>query len=88
MSEPEEEQPAAGARWGWAIAIAITLALLVWGLAHYAFVRDAPREWDFGALDDTPARSVYSTTQPPKSGAPPQQLPLLPKAQGGKGAKP
>ncbi len=81
MSEPQENDSAAGARWGWAIAIAIALALLAWGLANYAFVRDAPREWNFGALDDTPARSIYSTTEPARSPQPPAQFPLPPEAQ-------
>ncbi len=80
MTEPEEDRSAAGARWGWVIAVGIALGLIAWGLAHYAFVRDAPREWNFGELEDTPARSAYSTTQPSMSPPPPRQLPVPPKA--------
>ncbi len=83
MSMPEERPPAPSALWSWAIVVAIALAIAVWGLLYHAFVRDAPRQWDFGALEDTPARSAYSTTQPSLRRVPPQQLPLPPKAAKG-----
>ena len=80
MREYEEHHVVSGP-WGWAIIVAQCLALIGWGLANYALVKDAPRQWDYGALPQTPASSVYTTTQPPAAVPPQRQMAPLPGAK-------
>jgi hypothetical protein len=80
MREYEEHHVVSGP-WGWAIIVALCLALIGWGLANYALVKDAPRQWDYGALPQTPASSIYSTTEPPAKAPPQRQIAPLPDAQ-------
>ena len=67
--------------WGWVAIVALCLALIGWGLANYALVKDAPRQWDYGALPQTPASSIYSTTEPPAKAPPRRQIAPLPDAK-------
>ena len=49
---------------GWAILLGVSFAVLGLGMFLHAKIPDTPRKWDFGALPDTPAESVYSTARP------------------------
>ncbi len=64
----------------WAIIIAVCAGIIGWGLLNYALIPDRPRTWDFGALPDVPAESVYSTSQPAPAPTAPRQFPPLPEA--------
>jgi len=76
-----EEYRVTPAFWGWVIIVVICLALIGWGLANYALVRNAPRQWDYGALPEPPAGSVYTTSQPPAGTPPQRQIAPLPNAR-------
>ena len=65
----------------WLLVAALTAAVLSWGMGLHALVRDAPREWDFGALPDVPGQSVYSTATPPQTTPAPRQMAPLPEAR-------
>jgi len=83
MHEHEEHREIPQAL-SWALVIVLTACVVSWCMFLMMMVEDRPREWDFGALPDVPAQSIYST-QPgippfdPKN--PPQQMPKLPEAK-------
>jgi hypothetical protein len=52
--------------WSWSLIIGVALFLLSMGMTMMYTVKDVPREWDFGNIEFTPAKSVYSTATPPK----------------------
>jgi len=88
MSEYEHESRKPP-RSGWWIVVVICASLAAWGLVQYATIRDAPRQWDFGALPDVPGQSIYSTSQPAQPKPAPPQMQPLPEARtqpGGTGA--
>jgi hypothetical protein len=68
------------ALWGWLIIILFSAAIMGYGWLVYSIIPDAPRQWDFGQLPDTPAESIYST-EVPKPSRPQRQLTRLPEAQ-------
>jgi hypothetical protein len=74
----DHELPAA---WGWVIIILFSAAIMGYGWLVYSIIPDAPRQWDFGQLPDTPAESIYSTEEPKPSMRPRRQLTRLPEAQ-------
>ena len=76
-----EEHHDLSAKWGWALVVALCLALIGWGLVNYALVKDAPRQWNYGALPEPPASSVYTTSQPPAKTPPPRQLAPVPSQE-------
>ena len=46
----------------WAIVALITACILGYGLVVFRTVGDkGPPDWDFGAIDDVPGQSPYST---------------------------
>jgi hypothetical protein len=52
----------------WAIILALALLFIVWGLFIFLTVGDkGPPAWDFGAVQDIPGQSSYST-HPPRQG--------------------
>ncbi len=68
----------------WALIVLLTAAVISWCMFIMMMVEDRPRTWDFGALPDVPAESVYST----RPGVPPfdpkqfpLQMPKLPEAK-------
>lgn len=74
--------------WTWFIVVALCLYLILSGLFAHRMLPDVPRRWDFGALDEIPGQSVYSTfpvppvaVAPAETGRVPQQLEPLPGAQ-------
>jgi hypothetical protein len=72
----------------WGIIVFLSLAILTLGFIIYAAIPDAPRQWDFGILPDTPAESIYSTTQAAVNVTPPPQIPPLPEATPVPGGRP
>jgi len=76
----------------WTLLVLLSIGIVCWCMFLMMMVMDVPREWDFGAFQDVPAQSVYST-QPvvprfnpahwtrfdPKQV--PQQMPKLPEAR-------
>ena len=44
----------------WLLLVLLTTGVVSWCM-FLMMVMDAPREWDFGAFQDVPAQSVYST---------------------------
>jgi hypothetical protein len=66
--------------WGWLIIIAFSASIMAFGWLMYLIIPDATRQWDFGALPDTPAESIYSSEQPKASMQPQRQLLRLPEA--------
>jgi hypothetical protein len=83
MSETKwyTEEHELSALWSWLLIIAFSAAIMCYGLLVYSIIPDAPRQWDFGQLPDTPAESIYSTEEPSPFALPRQQLPRLPEAQ-------
>jgi hypothetical protein len=46
----------------WLVPCAIAALFLIWGLAIFFLVGDkGPPAWDFGAVEDIPGQSPYST---------------------------
>ena len=68
-------------RSGWWTVLLICACLAAWGLVQYVTIRDAPRQWDFGALPDAPGQSIYSSSRPAQPAVVPPQMPPLPEAQ-------
>ena len=68
------------APWGWLIIIAFCAAIAGYGWLVYCVIPDAPRQWNFGQLPDTPAESIYSTEEPKPAARPQRQLLRLPEA--------
>ena len=83
MSETKwyDEEHELSAPWGWLIIILFSAAIMGYGWLAYSIIPDAPRQWDFGQLPDTPAESIYSTEEPKPSLRPQRQLLRLPEAQ-------
>ena len=49
----------------WLIVIGIAALFFIWGLFIYSSVGDKePPDWDFGAVQDIPGESPYSTSSP------------------------
>jgi hypothetical protein len=47
---------------GWLIVCGIAAAFVLYGLFAFFFIGDRqPTDWDFGAVEDIPGESVYST---------------------------
>jgi hypothetical protein len=65
---------------GWVIVVVACAGIVAWGMVNYQFIKDEPRQWDFGALPDVPGESAYSTTAQPRQGEPPKQIKALPEA--------
>jgi hypothetical protein len=61
---------------GWIILLGLSFFILSWGMLLMMLVVDTPRRWDFGALPDTPAESVYASQQPWSKATGPQVAPL------------
>ena len=83
MQEHEEHREIPQAL-GWALIILLTACVVAWCMFLMMMVEDRPREWDFGALPDVPAQSIFSTKPgippfDPKN--PPEQMPNLPEAK-------
>ncbi len=76
--DEEQELPSP---WEWVIIIVFSASIMGYGWLVYTLVPDAPRQWDFGQLPDTPAEYIYSTDEPDPSKQPPRQITRLPEAQ-------
>ena len=51
---------------GWAFVIGLAVLFLLYGLFVFFSVGDkGPPDWDFGAIEDIPGKSVYSTSPEP-----------------------
>jgi hypothetical protein len=66
--------------WGWVLIIFITVSLLAFGMWAHMIIPDRPREWNYGAMPDTPAQSAYSTLLPSRAKAE-RVVPALPEAK-------
>jgi hypothetical protein len=85
------EQYKSSPQWrGWLFIFVFSVAILSWGMMLHMVIPDGPRLWDFGAVPQTPAASVYSTAEPPaaQEAHPPRQMEPLPGAWPLPGAKP
>lgn len=49
--------------WSWAFIFMLSFSLIGWAMFMMTFVKDVPRKWDFGNVEFTPAKSVYSSVQ-------------------------
>jgi hypothetical protein len=67
--------------WSWVIVVGLALGILAVGGVVWLAIPENERYWDFGALPDVPAQSVYSTSPPPDSQPVGRQLPAMPEAQ-------
>lgn len=66
--------------WSWVIVILFSATIVAFGIVVFCLVRESPRQWDFGALPDIPAQSMYGTHPQPKETAVPRQIPPVPGA--------
>jgi hypothetical protein len=81
----EHEEHRAIPQWlSWALLVLLTIGVVSWCMFLMMMVMDAPREWDFGAFQDVPGQSIFST----RPGVPPfdpkntpLQMPKLPEAK-------
>jgi hypothetical protein len=72
-----EEHTDLSAGVSWLFLILFSIFILGWGMLLMCMVMDAPREWSFGVLPDTPGESIYSTVVPaPSAGCNVQVAPL------------
>ena len=58
---------------GWVLVFGLAVGFLLYGLFMYVAVGDkGPPDWDFNVVEDTPGKSVYSTSPEPagNTGAP------------------
>ncbi len=60
--------------WSWVALLLFTAAILTWGMLSHMFIKERRREWDFGAVPETPGASVFSTQLPERSAPVPPQL--------------
>jgi len=67
--------------WEWVIVILFSAAIMGFGWMVYLLIPDAPRQWDFGQLPDTPAEQIYSTREPDLAQKSPRQIAPLPEAR-------
>jgi hypothetical protein len=67
--------------WEWVIIVLFSAAIMGFGWMVYLLIPDAPRQWDFGQLPDTPAEYIYSTHEPDPAKRVPRQIPQLPESQ-------
>lgn len=76
----------------WLLLALLTLGVVSWCMFLMMMVMDTPREWDFGAFQDVPGQSVYSTQPSAPRFTPkhwqrfdpklvPLQMPRLPEAK-------
>ncbi len=68
----------------WILVILLATAVVSWCMFIMMMVKDGPRTWDFGALPDVPAESIYSTMPAPPAvdlKETPLQFPKLPEAR-------
>jgi hypothetical protein len=64
----EREEGEEGSK-GWIYLWLFALSFLLYGLFMFVVVGDkGPPDWDFGAAEDTPGKSVYSTYPEPDGG--------------------
>jgi hypothetical protein len=62
----------------WLVIIGTAVGTVVWGGIICYSVKDSYRHFDVGQINDTPARTTYSTVVPESPAKAPTQLPLLP----------
>jgi len=66
----------------WAILIVLSAAIIAWGLWVYSIIPNTPRVHNYGALNDAPGQSIYSTDATPGGGTEvPAQIQLPPEAK-------
>jgi hypothetical protein len=73
-----EEYHELRAPWDWALMLLLCLSLIGWAFFNYLLVRNAPRQWDYGAVPEAPASSIYTTNRPPAEPSPQNQIEPLP----------
>lgn len=62
MDRPVAEQKENSTLKDWLVPIAIAVLFLVWGLVIFFMVGNKGQPpWDFGAVEDIPGQSPYST---------------------------
>lgn len=77
-SKQYEEYRNVGTVLGWVILLVFTASILGWGMFMMMMIMDAPRHWDHGQLDDTPASSVFSSVEPDTHKPAPLQIQPVP----------
>ncbi len=63
MNQEEMEREEVGKNWrAWFIVCTLAILFFIYGMFMYFYVGDkGPPGWDFGAVEDIPGQSVYST---------------------------
>lgn len=74
------EEKKVSAFWSWVIVILFSAGIAGFGLLVFWLVEDGPRQWDFGALRDVPAESMYGIHPQPRVTPIPRQIPPVPGA--------
>lgn len=80
-SREYEEQKLLPQKVGWLLLFLLSACIIGYALWVHALVPDAARQWDFGALQQTPAASIYATQPTPLAHPPSQQVHPLPEAR-------
>jgi hypothetical protein len=75
----EEYRVVKGPVMGWVLLFIFSALVWGWGMFIHMMVPESPREWDFGAIPDTPGISIYSTKAPVLEKHPPLQFEPLPE---------
>jgi hypothetical protein len=66
----KEREDSKGSMKLWIIVGSISLAFLLYGLVMFFAVGDkGPPDWDFGIVEDTPGKSIFSTHPEPNGSA-------------------
>lgn len=78
--ETYEEHAQLSEKMSWIFLVLFSVFILGWGMLLMCMVSDAPREWDFGVLPDTPGESIFSTVIVARSSKPAVQVVPLPGA--------
>ncbi len=57
-----------GNDWGtlrsWLFVLTLSGSLIAWAMFMMSMIKAVPRVWDFGTVEFTPSKSVYSTHKP------------------------
>jgi len=83
MENPEEyiyeEYRSLSTMWSWLIVIGLSILLVATGIVVHRVIRDAPRHWDYGAMETIPGASVYSSVLPEPVTVGPAEIDKIPR---------
>jgi len=62
MTQYEENKKTKNSH-AWAVIISMSVLLITWFMLNMFLIGEQPRTWDYAIVEDTPAKSIYSTNE-------------------------